>query len=250
MKLYNELAEYYFSIENNHRNINDDVQLIRLLLQGIDEPRLLDIGCGTGEHLHLLHRSGINCTGLDNSEEMLHYARKRFPQGIKFIHADMRDFDFYQDFDCIVSLFGSMNYMHTNEDLDAVLWNIWRALKPGGFGVLEIWHSLPIIKIQQKQPNLVSTTHYKDITINRTRGFKLLPFTDRTMVEVIYDYKLSGGNTSSAADDRHIMRTFTREEFTSRLTESGFSVRDIYSSFQKEPLTENSIRMIVVFDKA
>lgn len=249
MKLYNELAEYYFSIENNHRNINDDIQLIRLLLHGIEEPHLLDIGCGTGEHLNLLHRSGIQCTGLDNSQQMLSHARQRFSQGITFIRADMREFDFYQEFDCIISLFGSINYMHTDEDLDAVLWNIWRALKPGGMGIVEIWHSLPILKIQQKQPSLVSTTHYEHITINRTRGFKLLPFTDRTMVEVIYDYKLSGRNTSSTADDRHIMRTFTKEEFTHRLTESGFTVRNVYSNFQKEPLTENSIRMIVVFDK-
>ncbi|HON15751.1 MAG TPA: hypothetical protein PLA51_04660 [Spirochaetota bacterium] len=51
MKLYKELAEYYFAIESNHRNIVFDIQFINSYLSKYQNPSVLDIGCGTGEHL-------------------------------------------------------------------------------------------------------------------------------------------------------------------------------------------------------
>ncbi|HOO72068.1 MAG TPA: class I SAM-dependent methyltransferase [Spirochaetota bacterium] len=250
MKLYSELAEYYFAIEKHHRNINDDIIFIKSLI-GINNSdiSILDIGCGTGEHLGILSKNGARCVGLDISPEMLAIAQNRFPENISFIQSDMRDFDYYEEFDLVLSLFGSMNYMIEDSDLEQVLWNIWRAMKPGGTGIIEIWHNLPVQKIKKKEPASVSQTKCNDLVIDRKRGFSLLPFQDRTVVEVNYTYDLAGGNVSKIIRDRHIMRSFSKTEITRFLNESGFSVKAIYANFRKELFDQNSARMIIVFTK-
>ena len=38
MKLYHELAEYYFAIENEHRDITNEIEFIRSLLHSKTAP--------------------------------------------------------------------------------------------------------------------------------------------------------------------------------------------------------------------
>jgi ubiquinone/menaquinone biosynthesis C-methylase UbiE len=72
MKLYKELAEYYFAIEANHRNILYDIHLISTYLKKYSDPAVLDLGCGTGEHLNSVKQFGVKkCVGVDNSRDAL-----------------------------------------------------------------------------------------------------------------------------------------------------------------------------------
>ena len=150
MKLYHELAEYYFSIEEGGRNINNDVLLIKSILKDNIKPSLLDLGCGTGEHLFHLNKLDVRCLGMDKSPDMLKIANLRFPDAAEFIWGDMSSFDYNQKFDIIISLFGSFNYMIDDNDVNRVLINTNRALKSKGMGLFEIWNSKPLIKIQHR----------------------------------------------------------------------------------------------------
>ena len=184
MKLYHELAEYYFSIESSHRNIKNDISLIRSLIRDRKSPSILDLGCGTGEHLNLLSRYGIKCIGIDNSEDMLKIARKRFRGNIEFIKMDITEFDYYDEFDVIISLFGSINYLIEDSKFHKALWNTWKALKPDGIGLFEIWNSIPIQNIKEKNISPISTTKYNDTFIERERGYHLISNIGKTIAEV------------------------------------------------------------------
>jgi SAM-dependent methyltransferase len=249
MKLYNELAEYYFSIDSVSRNISDEISLLRSLLSNIKNPVILDLGCGTGEHLNALSKYGIVCTGIDNSEEMLKVASLRFPGKIKFQHKDLVDFDYYNQFDLIYSLFGSFNYIIEDEDIDKIFWNTWRSLKNGGIALFEIWHTEPILKIRNKDLSLVSTTQYKDIIIERFRGFNTISNSNKTIVEVNYKYKITGSSVSKTVTDIHRMRTFSLGEISNFIKDNGFTIKKVYSSVIKEPLNENSNKMILLLEK-
>jgi len=250
MKLYNELAEYYFSIENNHRDIDNDISLIRSLLHGEKNPSLLDLGCGTGEHLSRLSRYGIKCTGLDRSEEMLKHAMLRFPHKIDFIKCNITDFDYYNEFDIVISLFGSMDYLIEDSEVDRTLWNVWRALKPEGLALFEIWNSLPIEMIKNKKIDHVSTTLSEGVLIERERGFKRLNNYEKTIVQVDYSYKVTDPNESKIIEDRHIMRAFTKNEMTAYLSENGFIIQNIFANALKEPYQDYSNKMLILAKKA
>jgi len=250
MKLYHELAYYYFAIEDNHRDINNDINLIRSLLPDRKDTRLLDLGCGTGEHLSLLSKYGINCYGLDNSDDMLSIARKRFPQQIIFVKGDIADFDFYNDFDMVTSLFGSMNYLLSDETVDKAFWNIWRALKDEGTALLEIWNSEPLLQINHKDISRVSTTAFEGMRIDRERGFRMLNDPHgRTLVEVNYRYSLHNSGQSRVITDQHVMRAFKLEEIRPFIMDNGFTIRSIYASTLKEPFQQMSNKMLLLLKK-
>ncbi len=250
MKLYHELAEYYFAIEEAHRDISADVSLIRSITAHAASPSILDLGCGTGEHLGLLASLGFNCTGIDSSEDMLAVAttRNRSPN-ISFSRQDMLDFDFYEQFDLVTCLFGSFDYLLEDVDVDRVLWNTWRSLKPGGSGLFEIWNAVPVREISTKPMTTVSRTHYKNRTIERRRGFSLLVSAPRTVVEVRYVYVIDHGKGTETLRDKHMMRAFDRGEIERFVNENGFELTGIYSNSAMEPYRENSNKIIIRFSK-
>lgn len=250
MKLYNELAEYYFSIENNHRNINDDITYIKSLIKPTEHISLLDLGCGSGEHLNLFSKSGISCTGIDSSEKMISLAGKRFPDRINFIHQDITGFDYYEEFDVATSFFGTINYLTDDEKIDKFMWNAWRALKPDGFAVFEIWNTSPVELIRKKEISHVSTTLYGDIKIERERGFETVEDSKKNLVEVNYRYRITTPQDTDILYDRHIMRTFTYDEIYEFIKSNGLKTVNVYSNFVKDPFHNRSVRMVLHLKKA
>ena len=246
MKLYNELAEYYFSIEKENRDIDNDIRMITTLLKDVKNPSLLDIGCGTGEHLNRLSELNINCTGIDSSGSMLEIAKVRFPNSNVYFKKDMRLFNFIEQFDIVISLFGSFDYMVEDPDINAVFKNTWKSLKPGGIGIFEIWNAIPIRLIKEKPLTLVSEINYNDKIIKRERGFMILDDRDKTIVQVNYNYILPDNNIIK---DQHIMRAFTQTEIGYHLENNEFEVIDFYSNSSMEAYNDMSNKILVHFKK-
>lgn len=249
MKLYHELAEYYFAIEDKHRNIKDDIALVKYLLKDINNPALLDLGCGTGEHLNELNKYNIRCTGIDSSEDMLKIANERYSSSANFITENMLTFDYHEEFDMIMSLFGSFDYITNNEDIEKVLKNTWRALKPGGTGLFEIWNSNPVKRIGKKELSLVSVTHYNNTRIDRERGFSIMNYPGKTIVNVHYVYTITQKDKSRTIRDKHIMRALSKEEIENFLADNGFVIKNVYSNSRKEPYKDTSNKILIHFVK-
>lgn len=249
MKLYRELAEYYFAIESVHRKVENDIDLIRSYLKNFSNPSILDLGCGTGEHLNMLSTDCASCTGIDNSIEMINIAKERFPGKIKFIRKNFRNFDFYNEFDIVISLFGSMVYLVNDRDVDTFFWNTWRALKPGGIGIFEVWNSIPVKKIKKKSLSLVTKINYKDKMIERERGFELTENSTRTIAEVKYRYHIHRPEGTEVVNDVHIMRSFELNEILKFIKENGLVVKNIFANSLMEPFNENSNKILIIFAK-
>ncbi len=98
---------------------------------------LLDVACGTGEHLRYLRRF-YTVEGLDSSATMLAVARRKLPD-VLFHEGDMRDFDLGRRFDAIVCLFGSIGYVADEEGLHRAIACMAAHLHPGGVLVIEPW---------------------------------------------------------------------------------------------------------------
>jgi len=97
--------------------------------------RLLDLCCGQGRHSVELAKRGFTVTGLDLSEYLLDLARRRAREAgvaVNFVHRDMRELPWEDEFDAVVNLFTSFGYLETDEEDERVLAAIHRALRPGG----------------------------------------------------------------------------------------------------------------------
>ncbi len=134
-----------------------------MLPHDISSPwRILDVGCGTGRHARMLASRGHHVTGVDCSPGLLAVARhlairegltehdgrprqsNTTPEGrasgtghVRWVESDARALSFMHEFDLALSLYGGAFGLGADEDDDeAVLRNIARALVPGGLLVL------------------------------------------------------------------------------------------------------------------
>lgn len=102
------------------------------LPEGVPEnPKILDLCCGTGELAQSLQNKGYQVTGLDGSEEMLHYARQNAPDS-DFILDDARFFQVPSTFHGVVSTNFGLNHVMKLEELTCVFRNVYTALLTNG----------------------------------------------------------------------------------------------------------------------
>ncbi len=91
---------------------------------------LLDVAGGTGDVAHMfLKAGGKSATVADLNKAMLASGKKRYPKGIKWVHANAETLPFKDhQFDYYTISFGIRNVTH----IDKALKEAYRVLKPGG----------------------------------------------------------------------------------------------------------------------
>jgi len=99
--------------------------------------RLLDVACGTGEHLRHLQES-FEVEGIDISPEMLAVAREKLP-GVPLHQADMCSFDLGRTFDAAICMFSAVGHLADEAALNEAIRRIARHMEPGGVFLLEPW---------------------------------------------------------------------------------------------------------------
>lgn len=89
--------------------------------------RVLDLGCGTGDHVARLRADGVDAIGVDASTDMLARATERFPE-LPVHPGDARDLPYVAEFDAVLS----NATLHWVPDAEAAARSVHRALRKGG----------------------------------------------------------------------------------------------------------------------
>ncbi|RKR86884.1 N-dimethyltransferase [Micromonospora pisi] len=100
---------------------------------------LLDVGCGTGEHLRWLRGLIGHVEGVDLSAAMVSVARAKLP-GVGVHVADMCRFDLGRRFDAVISLSTAVAYLPSAEAMGAAVARMVGHLRPGGVLIVEPWY--------------------------------------------------------------------------------------------------------------
>lgn len=101
---------------------------------------ILDLGCGNGRLLNSLQDFQLNYFGLDNSPELLNFAKVLHPElADKFICAEMFDLPYSDNqFDVIVCL-ATFHHLPNLELRQKALAEMHRVLKPQGLVLMTNW---------------------------------------------------------------------------------------------------------------
>ncbi|MCC5816745.1 MAG: methyltransferase domain-containing protein [Leptospira sp.] len=244
MKLYTELAEYYFEIEKPGRKVDEEINFIGEVFKRHKIYTAMDVGCGSGEHVKDLQAMGYKILGIDSSSQMIETAKKRFPH-CKFEVGFMEEYKLKQAVDSVVCLFGTFNYLTSNEAIKDFFQVTYKNLKPAGILILDVWNSEPIKKIKRKPLGLVANIRVGDMSIRRNRGFRLTRADDLTMVEVNYVYNLDQRNIK----DKHIMRVFQNTEIERWIRENKFEVLNQFGGYSGEKFRRFGGRILYVLKK-
>ncbi len=138
--MYTKSENYYDAIYEPMKDYSKESRQLRQLIKRHKKSKgnaLLDVACGTGQHLPFLRKS-FKVQGLDADAKMLAIARKRNP-GIRFHRANMVNFELSEKFDVITCLFSSIGYVKTLSRLRNAIRSMVKHLKPGGVLIVEPW---------------------------------------------------------------------------------------------------------------
>lgn len=129
---YKEAITYDKYLEDINKSTGSKEQelLLDTLGQDIAGNSILDAGCGTGQTSDFLSQLGAEVYGIDKSPGMIQFAREKYPAlAEKFLVGDISKLP-YEDgsFGIIVCKY----VLNENEDIDSVIKEFHRCLKPGG----------------------------------------------------------------------------------------------------------------------
>jgi ubiquinone/menaquinone biosynthesis C-methylase UbiE len=204
--LYEKSAIYYdviYSFKNYEKEADKIHQLIQQHKRSPGRT-LLDIACGTGNHLAFL-RQHYDVEGLDVNPDMLKMARRKHPD-LTFHQGDMTSFSFNRKFDAIICLFSAIGYAKTKQRLHQTIQNMARHLRPGGVLIIEPWLSPEVFKPGNVHGLWVDKPDLKIARINISLVKNNLSIMDM--------HHLVG--TPNGIDhfvERHEMALFTQEEY-------------------------------------
>jgi SAM-dependent methyltransferase len=178
---------------------------------------LLDVGCGTGQHLARL-REHYDAEGLDLDRRMLAIARERLGPELPLHEGDMRDFDLGRRFDAIVSLFSVIGYVRSLRGLRRALAAMARHLAPGGVLIVEPWLHPSDYK--------AGTVHSEYIREPTLRIARMSVSMRRRRLSIMDMHFLVGTPTGvERLRERLVLGLFTDEEYRDAFRAAGLSVR-------------------------
>ncbi len=138
--MFDAIVERYERV-NTLTTLGLDATWRKQLVRRLELPTgavVLDLACGTGQVLRLIHQmrpEAIRLVGGDFSEAMIREARRRGPATASFLQADAQHLPFAGgSFDAVTCVFGVRNFANP----EAGLREMFRVLRPGGMvGILE-----------------------------------------------------------------------------------------------------------------
>ena len=189
--------------------------------------RILDLGCGYGRLSIELAQRGYDVIGLDYSESLLKTARtcaKEAGVSVDFVRCDMREMEYEEEFDGVISWDASFGYFSDNEN-EKVMKRMAKSMRSGGKLILDL--------------------HNRDSYLRKHLGKKWKRNSDFLTVEDwtfnvpssrlnIYSLTVNTGNDESW-ENTMSFREYTHPELRNLLRDSGIEYIDIFGDLGYTP---------------
>ena len=122
------------------KNYDQEVDWILAFLAEQETPTgsLLDVACGTGEHLRLLADRFDRLAGVDINDDFVAIAGQNVPSA-SITQGDMGSFDLGERFDVVICLFSSIGYVTEPEERRRAIATMARHVASDGALIIEPW---------------------------------------------------------------------------------------------------------------
>ena len=131
---YTKMACFYDELYKN-KNYKREVDFIEKFLNS-KEDKILDAGCGTGNHAKILQDKGYNIYGFDLSPQMVEIANTKVNNNFEV--ANLLFYSTEKKFDLIISFYAVFNHLKSYKEFSFALQNLLRLLNKNGTLIIDL----------------------------------------------------------------------------------------------------------------
>ncbi len=245
-EFYDCFAPDYGRMINWEARLDRELLFLERLFRGRGVRRVLDAGCGTGQHVVALAQRGYEAEGADISLSMLRSARTRARDaGVRasFRRASFSELPraFPAAFDAVLCLGNTLPHLLTLRALRGALRGLFRVLSPGGLLLIQnlnydrrTWRSPLLMPLNVRQEGGRTSLFLR---LTEPRG-RLLQFT----------VLILEGQGSSWEVRRHAtaLRPWRRKELVEGLMGTGFRKLKTYGDYRLSPYRAKGTKDLVI----
>lgn len=246
------MVKYYDMLYSWFRNYRLEAEFLHKLFSSFDTKinSVLDVGCGTGNHLLALQHYFYSLTGIDISSEMLSLAKLKIAinSNISLIKGNILNPPLDKNhFDAIYSLFSLVYNFYPFNNLLQFFSNVRELLKPDGFFILEVLNNINYKKKYSKPQFYYLGNHkWKKYKIST----HVYPYFDKhrllhmNLFHIINNPK---GN-ELRLKTKHILCMYDIHQLKIAAKKNYLSPVKVYGDFNFKPFdNENSESIIIIF---
>ena len=192
------------------------------------ESIVLDIGCGTGDHVNALNLKGIDVIGLDISQAMITKASQKYPKS-KFQVGNVLDADLYSpsSFTHILCMYFTIYYFKNKLQFFN---NCFNWLMPGGYFIIHLvnrdefdpilppGNPLLLVSPQKYAKQRITTTKVKFTDFSYHADFQL----DKANNQAKFMEKFKQDKEGKVRKNEHLLYMESQESILREAQEAGF----------------------------
>ena len=211
--------------------------------------RVLDLGCGTGEHARYFAAKGFEVVGVDASETMLDRAKEDgVPDGVQFLYGDLLHVDrlVAGKFGCAVCLGNTLAHIMDQDALTQLFAGVRAVLLPGAPFVIQVLNyerlvhtgqrCLPLTFIQDEDGEAIFLrvmTHHDDGSV--------------TFTPSLLRYRKDGDPALEVVTSHNVpLKGWKRAEMEAALEAAGFTARELFGTMAAVPYADHDSTDLVV----
>jgi SAM-dependent methyltransferase len=225
--VFSASAEYY-DLVYSKKDYRGETDRLRELFQRFvpDGRTILDIACGTGEHLRFLPEYKVS--GIDLEPAFVRISSEKRPDG-SFQVADMQRFDLGSKFDILICLFSAIGYLLTPEAIRSALGCFKAHLAPGGAIFIE-----PFFDRNEWRPG---EAHFATGEDAHRKVCRLMTSDRKGDVAILIGhYLLAEGINVRYAVERHELLLFDRDQMQDLFGDAGLTAEYLPEAFSSRGL--------------
>jgi len=200
---------------------------------------VLDLGCGTGNHVFPVSRRGYEVVGVDRSEGMVTLAQRKLSENgnsksVRFQKGDIRNVDLGRRFDAALMMFAVLGYQVENDDVLAALKTARRHLEPGGLLIVDFWYGPAVL--HQRPSERMRVIPGENGRILRAASGEL-DASRHTCAVRFRLWQLNEERLVAETDETHLMRYFFPQELSLFLDCAGLCLLRLgaFPDFDRQP---------------
>lgn len=149
-KDYAKIFDIIYKDKQYQRECDFLERVFKRYFQGRRIRKILDIACGTGNHIISLAERGFDVAAQDISSDMLRIAKRKCRNKnlkISFMgRFPMQQFNHKNKFDAVIAMFSSIDYVLKLKEIKQTFINIRNCLRKKGLLVFDFWNKSHVEK--------------------------------------------------------------------------------------------------------